>query len=49
MLIQHQDTGTAPDTDTAEQPGHRYGVFTYEVPTTGRNKHAADAEPEVTS
>ena len=49
-MIQPQGTGTPPDTDTAEQPAHRYGVFTYEVPVIGRAKRfAPEAETEVTS
>lgn len=49
-MIQDQGTGIQPDTDTAEQPGHRYGEFTYEVPVGGRSKHGTpDAETEATS
>jgi hypothetical protein len=49
-MIQDQGTGTPPDTNTAEQPVHRYGVFTYEVPATGRSAHGApEAETEVAS
>lgn len=50
-MIQDQGTGTLPDANTAEQPvHHRYGVFTYEIPTAGQNKHLApETETEVTS
>lgn len=53
MLIQHQGTGsTPPDTDTAEQPDHRYGIFTFPVPERTSSSHrrrAPETENEVSS
>lgn len=46
-MIRQQDTGTRPDTSTAEQPpGRRHGTFVYEVTKTGRDAHRAPEQPE---
>lgn len=51
-MIQPQGTGTPPDTDTAEEPAHRYGVFTFPVPECSGSSHrrrATETENEVSS